>query len=117
MSAKIPRFKENDYTRALGITALPLACDMDKVADIPPMVEKGGRGAGAIDILVTTAGTSWGAPTIDHLLNGWQKWPPCRVGRRGSEQPVAATRQSARAVAARDCGPQKYHPQHSVIQA
>ena len=61
------------HLKALGITALPLVCDMGKLADIAPMVEKVIAALGPIDILVNNAGTSWGAPTIEHPLDGWNK--------------------------------------------
>jgi NAD(P)-dependent dehydrogenase (short-subunit alcohol dehydrogenase family) len=61
------------HLKSLGIEALPLVCDMGKLADIAPMVVKVIGALGPIDILVNNAGTSWGAPTIDHTLDGWTK--------------------------------------------
>jgi gluconate 5-dehydrogenase len=61
------------YLKPHGIEALPLVCDMGKLADIAPMVVKVIGALGPIDILVNNAGTSWGAPTIDHTLDGWTK--------------------------------------------
>jgi NAD(P)-dependent dehydrogenase (short-subunit alcohol dehydrogenase family) len=58
---------------AMGIEALPLVCDMGQLSGIAPMVEQVIARFGAIDILVNNAGTSWGQPTIEHTLEGWQK--------------------------------------------
>ena len=61
------------HLRSLGIEALPVVCDMSGLANIPPMVEQVVAALGPIDILVNNAGTSWGAPTTDHSLAGWEK--------------------------------------------
>jgi NAD(P)-dependent dehydrogenase (short-subunit alcohol dehydrogenase family) len=61
------------HLRAMGIEALPLVCDMGQLAGIAPMVEQVLAAFGPIDILVNNAGTSWGQPTIEHTLEGWQK--------------------------------------------
>jgi gluconate 5-dehydrogenase len=61
------------HLKALGITALPLVCDMGQLATIAPMVEQVIAALGPIDILVNNAGTSWGAPTIEHSMDGWNK--------------------------------------------
>jgi gluconate 5-dehydrogenase len=57
----------------LGITAVPLVCDMSDATAIAPAVERAIAALGPIDILVNNAGTTWGAPTIDHPLEAWQK--------------------------------------------
>ena len=49
----------------LGIDAVALECDMSKAAAIAPL--------GPIDILVNNAGTTWGAATIEHPIEAWQK--------------------------------------------
>ncbi len=61
------------HLRSLGIEAFPIVCDMGDLAAIPTMVEQVIAALGPIDILVNNAGTSWGSPTIDHPLDGWQK--------------------------------------------
>jgi NAD(P)-dependent dehydrogenase (short-subunit alcohol dehydrogenase family) len=61
------------HLKSLGIEALPLVCDMGELATIAPMVEKVMAALGPIDILVNNAGTSWGAPTTEHTLDGWNK--------------------------------------------
>jgi gluconate 5-dehydrogenase len=57
----------------LGIDAVALECDMSKAAAIAPVVERAIAALGPIDILVNNAGTTWGAATIAHPLEAWQK--------------------------------------------
>ena len=61
------------HLKSLGIDALPIVCDMGDLAAIPAMVEQVIAKLGPIDVLVNNAGTSWGSPTIEHSLDGWQK--------------------------------------------
>ena len=56
-----------------GIEALPLACDMSNSGAIAPMVEQAMAALGPIDILVNNAGATWGATTLEHPLEAWQK--------------------------------------------
>ncbi|MEJ7670460.1 MAG: SDR family oxidoreductase [Casimicrobiaceae bacterium] len=58
---------------ALGITAVPLVCDMSNTAAIAPAVEQAIAALGPIDILVNNAGTTWGAATLEHPLEAWHK--------------------------------------------
>src|ERR1022692_1997294 len=57
----------------LGIDAVALECDMSHAASIAPVVERAIAALGPIDILVNNAGTTWGAATVDHPLEAWQK--------------------------------------------
>src|SRR5258706_5929333 len=61
------------HLKSLGIEALPLVCDISELTAIAPMVEQVIASLGPIDILVNNAGTSWGAPTTEHSLEGWNK--------------------------------------------
>ncbi len=61
------------HLAALGIDAVPLACDMSDAGAIPPMVEQAVAKLGPIDILVNNAGTTWGADVVDHPLEAWKK--------------------------------------------
>ena len=63
----------SEHLKGLGIEALAVVCDMGDLAAIPAMVKQVIAALGPIDILVNNAGTSWGSPTIDHPLDGWQK--------------------------------------------
>jgi gluconate 5-dehydrogenase len=59
--------------RAQGIEVLPVVCDMADLAAIAPAVEQTIAALGPIDILVNNAGATWGAPTLEHPLDAWQK--------------------------------------------
>jgi len=61
------------HLQAMGIEALPIVCDMGDLASIPAMVEQVIDALGPIDILVNNAGTSWGAATVEHPLQAWNK--------------------------------------------
>lgn len=56
-----------------NVRAVPLVCDMSEPAAIGPVVERAITALGPIDILVNNAGTTWGAATVDHPLEAWQK--------------------------------------------
>jgi NAD(P)-dependent dehydrogenase (short-subunit alcohol dehydrogenase family) len=57
----------------LGVDALALPCDLADAKAIAPMVERAVVALGPIDILVNNAGTNWGAATLEHSLEAWQK--------------------------------------------
>jgi gluconate 5-dehydrogenase len=61
------------HLASLGVKGVAIACDMGKAAAIPAMVEEAVAKLGPIDILVNNAGTTWGAATVDHPLEAWQK--------------------------------------------
>ena len=61
------------HLKALGIDALPIVCDMSDLQAIRPLVNTVVEKLGPIDVLVNNAGTSWGAPTVEHPLDGWNK--------------------------------------------
>lgn len=61
------------HLKSLGITALPLVCDMGDLSAIAPMVDRVAAELGPVDVLVNNAGTTWGAPTVDHPLEAWNK--------------------------------------------
>jgi NAD(P)-dependent dehydrogenase (short-subunit alcohol dehydrogenase family) len=61
------------HLRGQGVHAIPLPCDMSSVAAIPAMVAEAIAALGPIDILVNNAGATWGAATLDHPLEAWQK--------------------------------------------
>jgi gluconate 5-dehydrogenase len=58
---------------AAGVAAMAMACDLSDVAAIAPLVEDAERALGPIDILVNSAGATWGAATVDLPLAAWQK--------------------------------------------
>jgi gluconate 5-dehydrogenase len=61
------------HLERLGVQGFAIPCDMSDPANIAPAVEKAVAALGPIDILVNNAGTTWGAATIDHPLDAWQK--------------------------------------------
>ncbi len=58
---------------ALGVKALPVKCDLEKVEDIDNLVKTTMESFGRIDILVNNAGLTWGAPTLEYPLDKWEK--------------------------------------------
>ena len=61
------------HLAAQGVKSVPIACDMSDPGAIAPMVERAVEALGPIDILVNNAGTTWGASTLEHPLEAWQK--------------------------------------------
>jgi gluconate 5-dehydrogenase len=61
------------HLAAQGIEALAVPCDLGDLAQVEPLVERVVSTLGPIDVLVNNAGTSWGAPTVEHPLEGWNK--------------------------------------------
>jgi gluconate 5-dehydrogenase len=59
--------------KAQGVAVLSVACDLSDLAQVAPLVERVVSTFGPIDILVNNAGTSWGQPTAEHSLDGWNK--------------------------------------------
>ncbi len=57
----------------LGVRALALQCDVKSPAEIQRAVEVTLEAFGRLDILVNNSGASWGAPTEEYPLEGWQK--------------------------------------------
>jgi NAD(P)-dependent dehydrogenase (short-subunit alcohol dehydrogenase family) len=62
-----------EHLQSCGVRAMSVVSDMGELATIAPMVEQVVAALGPIDILVNNAGTSWGSPTIDQSLEGWNK--------------------------------------------
>jgi len=59
--------------QAAGIDASSCAADLSRPDSIEALCEWVGARHARVDILVNNAGTSWGAPTQDHPLDGWNK--------------------------------------------
>jgi NAD(P)-dependent dehydrogenase (short-subunit alcohol dehydrogenase family) len=62
-----------EHLRALGAVAVPTVSDMGNLAGIGAMVVETVEKCGPIDILINNAGTTWGAPTLEHPLEAWNK--------------------------------------------
>jgi gluconate 5-dehydrogenase len=58
---------------ALGVRAIGLRCDVSDKSEVDQLVERTLAELGRIDIVVNNAGTSWGAPAVDHPLEAWSK--------------------------------------------
>lgn len=56
-----------------GIKAIAVKCDLGIKEEIEAMVDEGVKEFGKIDILVNNAGVTWGAPTLEFPLDGWDK--------------------------------------------
>lgn len=61
------------YLRTLGIEAFTVPVDMSDAQAIAPAIAQVIDALGPIGILVNNAGTTWGAATVDHPLEGWRK--------------------------------------------
>jgi NAD(P)-dependent dehydrogenase (short-subunit alcohol dehydrogenase family) len=59
--------------KALGVSTLALGCDVTNRASIQEAVQTTLSQFGRIDILINSAGTSWGAPAEDMRLEDWNK--------------------------------------------
>src|ERR1019366_5640855 len=59
--------------KALGVTAIALACDVTSPPSIQEVVNVTAARFGRIDILINNAGTSWGAPVEEMRLEDWNK--------------------------------------------
>lgn len=58
---------------ALGVRALPVACDVTDPQSVQAMIDAAVAEFGTVDILVNNAGVSWGAPAEDMTLKDWQR--------------------------------------------
>jgi len=58
---------------ANGVKYLAVKCDLGVKEDIEALVDKTMKEFGRIDILVNNAGVTWGAPTLEFPLDGWDK--------------------------------------------
>lgn len=61
------------HLREEGIHASSVVCDMAKVETLQGVVDEVLAREGQIDVLVNNAGATWGAPTEEYPLAGWQK--------------------------------------------
>jgi NAD(P)-dependent dehydrogenase (short-subunit alcohol dehydrogenase family) len=59
--------------KAQGIDVAGFAADLSRPEAIEALCDWLGSRYPQVDILVNNAGTSWGAPTQDHPLDGWNK--------------------------------------------
>jgi NAD(P)-dependent dehydrogenase (short-subunit alcohol dehydrogenase family) len=57
----------------LGVKTLAMACDVKSPSGIQSVVDKALEEFGRLDILVNNSGVTWGGPTEDYSLEGWEK--------------------------------------------
>ena len=62
-----------ELSRAFGITAIGLPCDVREPEMVDSVVDAAKSELGSIDVLVNNAGTSWGAPVAEYPLERWRK--------------------------------------------
>jgi NAD(P)-dependent dehydrogenase (short-subunit alcohol dehydrogenase family) len=73
-SRKLAKCEEAaEEIRKLGREATALAVDMSKGEDIDRFVAELDAKAPPIDILVSNAGVTWGAPVLEHPMEAWDK--------------------------------------------
>lgn len=58
---------------AHGIKYLAVKCDLGVKEDVDKLVDATMKEFGKIDILINNSGVTWGAPTLDFPLDGWDK--------------------------------------------
>jgi len=58
---------------ALGVRSLGLRCDVSDRAEVDALVARTLAELGRLDIVVNNAGTTWGAPAVEHPLEAWNK--------------------------------------------
>lgn len=59
--------------KELGVKVLPAQVDVSKPEEIDALYELVMTEFGRVDILVNNSGASWGAPSLEYPLNGWNK--------------------------------------------
>ena len=61
------------HLTGLGIRVQAIRCDLSQPSAMDPLVDAVTAEFGTIHILVNNAGTTWGAPTVEHPLEAWSK--------------------------------------------
>ncbi len=74
-SRKVEKCEEvgKKLAAANGIKHLAVKCDLGNKEDIENLVDAAMKKFGRVDILVNNAGVTWGAPTLEFPLDGWDK--------------------------------------------
>ena len=57
----------------LAVRVLPVALDVTNPASIDALYEAVMKAFGRVDILVNNSGATWGAPSLEYPLKGWNK--------------------------------------------
>jgi len=59
--------------KELGVRVMPARCDVSKPEEIDALYEQVMKEFGRVDILVNNSGATWGAPSLDFPIDGWNK--------------------------------------------
>jgi NAD(P)-dependent dehydrogenase (short-subunit alcohol dehydrogenase family) len=59
--------------KELGVKVLPIRCDITKAEEINGLFEQVMKKFGRLDILINSSGATWGAPSLEYPMEGWQK--------------------------------------------
>lgn len=59
--------------KELGVKVFPARCDVGKPEEIDALYENVMQEFGRVDILVNNSGATWGAPSLEYPLDGWNK--------------------------------------------
>lgn len=91
-STKVAKTMEEE----LGVKVMPARCDVTSHEEIEALYEQVMKEFGRVDILVNNSGATWGAPSLEFPMEGWQKvintnvtgtWLMCqKAGRIMSQQ-------------------------------
>ena len=57
----------------LGVKVMPARCDVSNFEEIEALYEQVMKEFKRVDILVNNAGVTWGAPSLEFPMEGWQK--------------------------------------------
>jgi len=72
---KLDRCAEMAQTmeKELGVKVLPCRCDVASHEEIDALYERVMKEFKRVDILVNNSGATWGAPSLEYPIEGWQK--------------------------------------------
>lgn len=59
--------------KELGIKVMPVRCDVSSHEEIDALYERVMKEFERVDILINNSGATWGAPSLEYPLDGWQK--------------------------------------------
>ena len=59
--------------KELGVKVMPARCDISNFEEIDDLYEKVMERFDRVDILVNNSGATWGAPSLEFPIEGWQK--------------------------------------------
>jgi gluconate 5-dehydrogenase len=57
----------------LGVRVIPARCDISKFEEIDTLYDQVMKEFNKVDILIDNSGATWGAPSLEYPVEGWQK--------------------------------------------